>query len=407
MSLSEEINAQSAEILELSENEGISQISYNDLVQSKLREKYDALVTGMLEKVEIENKAYMDRKLDGMEKDVIKESERLEAAFRAQTNFETLSTASLEGIISTLRKSWEEEEVARSKRLEDRLRGHYSVILEHMEAQLQMALQLQDEADKQWMKDVEMRNAQQIKMMNSFEKKCRKLYETRLIEYTERSDEQLNQYNSQLLHIGGAIAMERSRVESHKRRLKMACYQWKVQYLRNAEQRYHELSDNLESKYLSELYRVTEDPSMRNQNYAGNNSGSAASHLPSGKDIATRLKSKFDALSLSPEARCALMYELVEGSVPDSHMVSGYEALLQKLEARSVISNKLERKKYLLYKLKLAKQSAKATSGDVQSKLEIRELTTELEQVQSQMDELYANYEHFHGEPYHILEKVS
>ena len=149
--------------------------------------------------------------------------------------FETLSTASLEGIITTLRKSWEEEEVA-DQALEDRLRGHYSVILEHMEAQLQMALQLQDEADKQWMKDVEMRNAQQIKMMNSFEKKCRKLYETRLIEYTERSDEQLNQYNSQLLHIGGAIAMERSRVESHKRRLKMACYQWKVQYLRNAEQ---------------------------------------------------------------------------------------------------------------------------------------------------------------------------
>ena len=80
-------------------------------MQSKLREKYDALVTGMLEKVEIENKAYMDRKLDGMEKDVIKESERLEAAFQ-QANFETLSTASLEGIISTLRKSWEEEEVA-------------------------------------------------------------------------------------------------------------------------------------------------------------------------------------------------------------------------------------------------------------------------------------------------------
>ena len=86
-----------------------------------------------------------------------------------------------------------------------------------MEAQLQwhysfrMRLIKMDE-------DVEMRNAQQIKMMNSFEKKCRKLYETRLIEYTERSDEQLNQYNSQLLHIGGAIAMERSRVGSHKRR---------------------------------------------------------------------------------------------------------------------------------------------------------------------------------------------
>ena len=153
---------------------------------------------------------------------------------------------------------------------------------------------------------------------------------------------------------------------------------------------------------MSELFKVTEDPAIRKQNASV--SGSTASHLPSGKDIAGRLKNKFDALALSPEAQCTLMYELIESSVPDSHMVSGYEALLQKLEARIVISNKLERKKYLLYKLKLAKQSAKATSGDVQSKLEIRELTTELEHTQTQLDEMYANYEHFHGESYHILE---
>ena len=35
-------------------------------------------------------------------------------------------------------------------------------MLEHMEAQLQMALRIQDEADKQWMEDVESRNKQQI-----------------------------------------------------------------------------------------------------------------------------------------------------------------------------------------------------------------------------------------------------
>ena len=34
------------------------------------------------------------------------------------------------------------------RHLEDRLRSHYSAVLEHMEAQLQMALQLQDDADR-------------------------------------------------------------------------------------------------------------------------------------------------------------------------------------------------------------------------------------------------------------------
>lgn len=32
--------------------------------------------------------------------------------------------------------------------MEERLRSHYSTVLEHMEAQLAMALQLQDDADR-------------------------------------------------------------------------------------------------------------------------------------------------------------------------------------------------------------------------------------------------------------------
>lgn len=64
-----------------------------------------------------------------------------------------------------LRKSWEEEEASRAKQLEERLRNHYSAVLEHMESQLQMALKLQDEADRQWMEDVEARNKQQVCML--------------------------------------------------------------------------------------------------------------------------------------------------------------------------------------------------------------------------------------------------
>ena len=404
-SLSDETEARMNDLLALSHSGGETDpMSYDDLMKSKLREKYDGLVSGLLEKVEIENKAYMDRKLESMEKDIVRESERLETAFRAQTAFESLSTASLEGIIGTLRKSWEEEETARAKRLEDRLRGHYSVILEHMEAQLQMALQLQDEADKQWMKDVEMRNAQQIKMMNNFEKKCRKLYETRLMEYTERSDEQLNQYNAQLLHIGGTIALERSRVESHKRRLKMACYQWKIQYLRGAEQRYHDMTDSLESKYMDELHRVMEasGPGMG----GGARRSEANPHLPSGRDMTGRLKAKFDSLALTPEARNALLYEVLEASQPDAQGVSTYETLLQKLDARTIIAQKLDRKKFLMYKLKLSKQQAKATNGDVQSKLEVREFMQELENLQAQLEDLYSKYESFYGESYHALGAV-
>lgn len=65
-------------------------------------------------------------------------------------------------LVGDLRRSWEEEETIRAKQLEERLRNHYSAVLEHMESQLQMALKLQDEADRQWMEDVEARNKQQV-----------------------------------------------------------------------------------------------------------------------------------------------------------------------------------------------------------------------------------------------------
>ncbi len=65
-------------------------------------------------------------------------------------------------LVGDLRKSWEEEEASRAKQLEERLRNHYSAVLDHMESQLQMALKLQDDADRQWMEDVEARNKQQV-----------------------------------------------------------------------------------------------------------------------------------------------------------------------------------------------------------------------------------------------------
>ena len=56
-----------------------------------------------------------------------------------------------------------------------------------------------------------------------------------------------------------------------------------------------------------------------------------------------------------------------------------------------------------MYKLKLSKQQAKATNGDVQFKLEVREFMQELENLQAQLEDLYSKYESFYGESYHAL----
>ena len=89
---------------------------------------------------------------------------------------------------------------------------------------------MNDEADKQWMADVEARNKQQISIVKAFEAKCKRLYDTRLADYVQKTDEQLSQYEQQLLDAGGQIATERSRFESRQRRLQIACSRWKLEY---------------------------------------------------------------------------------------------------------------------------------------------------------------------------------
>src|SRR5690554_6206448 len=109
--------------------------------------------------------------------------------------------------------------------------------MSHMEAQLAMALRLQvctasscaiskqteldsvwqDEADAQWMADVEARNKQQITALTMYEEKCRRLYDTRLKEYVEKTDEQISKYEEKLVQAGVSFASERNRYESKLR----------------------------------------------------------------------------------------------------------------------------------------------------------------------------------------------
>jgi hypothetical protein len=65
------------------------------------------------------------------------------------------------------------------------------------------ALRLQDDADKLWLDDVELRNRQQVEALRAFEEKCRRLYDTRLHDYAEKTAQQLAKYEQELLEVRG------------------------------------------------------------------------------------------------------------------------------------------------------------------------------------------------------------
>lgn len=208
------------------------------------------MVDALHEKVKAEQEVRMQRALDNLERSARIESDRAKASFDIQQEAEAALSKKFKGIVADLRKSWEEEEVARAMQLEEKLRSHYSVVLDHMEAQLKMALQLQDDADKQWLEDVEARNKQQLGTLQAFEAKCKRLYDTRLSEYADKMSRQIGEYEEQLLEVGKQAAAEKAQFESRLKRIKLSCSRWKIAYQKDVHVRYQEMAGVLEEKYM-------------------------------------------------------------------------------------------------------------------------------------------------------------
>lgn len=232
-----------------------AQLQFEQVLQTK----YDNMVQALREKIAFEHEARMKRSLEELEKTAVAESLRAKQAFELQQVAEAGINSKFKSLVVDLRQSWEQEEVARAKQLEERLRNHYSAVLAHMETQLQLALKLQDDADKQWMEDVEIRNKQQVNTLKAFEAKCRRLYDGRLSDYIAQTNAQLGEYETALLKMGSTVAQEKATNESRLRRMKLACTKWKCDYQKDIHKKYAGIVATLEGKYIQEMEKVLEE----------------------------------------------------------------------------------------------------------------------------------------------------
>lgn len=231
----------------------------NASYEAALQAKYDAMVTSFQERVKREQENRLKRSMEEVERAARKESERAKQAFEMQVVAEAAMGEKMKSILRDMRRQWEEEEIGRAKGIEMRLRAHYSTIVDNMETQLKVALRLQDDADKQWLEDVEARNKQQVQAMKAFEDKCRRLYDSRLAEYNEHTEKQLSEYEDQLMSQGSTLAMHKANFESRLKRMRVEAARWKTDYQSEMHAKYQVLADELEEKYMKEISALLEE----------------------------------------------------------------------------------------------------------------------------------------------------
>lgn len=219
------------------------------MFEQSLRTKYEHSIEALRETIQSELDSRMIRTLKNLEHQAKLEGDRAKQAHDFEYEVESRLTARLKTMIADLRKSWEEEEISRIKQTEEKLRNNYNIVLEHMEAQLRMALQLQEDADEKWLEELDHRNKKQLESIRLFEEKCRKLYETRLIDYAEKTSAQIAAYEDKLLEVGSVLAAEKNQFESRLRRIKLSCSRWKISYQGEIHNRYRDMTGALEERY--------------------------------------------------------------------------------------------------------------------------------------------------------------
>lgn len=384
----------------------------------------------------------MARTLQSLENQAKLEGERARQAHDFEYEVEHRLTLRLKDIISDLRKSWEEEEVTRIKQVEEKIRNNYNIVLEHMEAQLKMALQLQDDADQKWLEDLDHRNKKQLESIRMFEEKCRQLYETRLAEYAEKTSSQIAAYEEKLLEVGSVLAAEKNQFESRLRRIKLACSRWKVSYQAEIHNRYREMTNTLEERYASEITKLLteiqdvktvlmetqkvvelrEKEVLKTHEMVSDARAVAPVAVPLTDPVAcavclvsvsvsvqyavgtaqvptrqlrSELMAKCEELKLSPAERLEYLANMLDAAAPTPELLALYENVATKLTARVPIAQLSNRKQFIEYKLKLATKV-----GDASSAAEKADLIAELTDVKANLDKLTRNYEKTFHESY-------
>ena len=391
--------------------------------EESLRIKYQSMVESLHEKVHQEQEAQMRRALDLLEQHARADSERSREKYEIQAAAEAAAAKNFSRLEGDLRETWQKEETERAKQMDQRLRAHYDTVIEHMQAQLDAALKLNDDADRQWMEDVEARNHQQVATMQEFEEKSRRLYETRLAEYIERTDETLRSYEKELQDKTAEATLKESQRQSELKQLRQGNAEWRAQYTKEMDERYRATVVELEARHSTEMEsclqqledarselavmddRVQQahdksDGEFRKQSEAEktvrNKKNDVRRQKQSQRESHAALVRVWAGLKTPANEQVETLEKLLATADPTDEMIAEYEKYNSQLSAQLPLIQMATRREYLKFRIKALRRAAgHADAGNNNSASELASLNVssyqELEQqFAAHMDEFTA-----------------
>lgn len=222
------------------------------VLEERLSAKYRAMLKSLHDKVELEQECQVTRSVEALVRVARVETDLSRRAIDEQQRAEVAAAVKFQGMVGDMRKLWEEEESMRIRDVEQRLRSHFEMAITSMRAQVEMAQQLHETNDQQWMKDMGMRFRTQMETLTNFKNKCQRLYADRLTEYSELTRKQFSEFESKILDTGEVIVSSRQQMELTMRRMKQACSKWRYDYQCHMQTRVQETVSSIENMYLHE-----------------------------------------------------------------------------------------------------------------------------------------------------------
>ena len=224
--------------------------------EKELQGHYTLLAQSLRQELKEAAETEMVRAVNSLSDHATLEDAKVRFAQEAVRQAEEAAMERFTKLLEDAQERWNAVEGGRRSQMENTMKSQHAMVVDDLQSQLKAALELKDDADSEWRRQAEGMNIRHLETLKQFEAKMRRIYDERLTEHVERTEEQIRSYEEALLRKGAEVAEMKAMLERRVRRAKLATHAWRADYAKHVDGQYRAILQACEEKYLEEIERL-------------------------------------------------------------------------------------------------------------------------------------------------------